>query len=111
MTFDGRPVKAVHITVTVDMVSFVFADYPGDVITQEHPDPTPDRKIPLRDMIAHEIKDALDYRSHHLMDSEDGDGLIAPYQTPQIVAIKVVDQENVSGVDVEAIVDGMSGEL
>lgn len=111
MTFDGRPVKAVHITATVEMVSFVFADYPDDVITTEHGDGIPDTKTPLRDRIASEIQDALDYRSHHLVDSEDGDGLIAPYESPVVMAVRVVDMPSVTGVDVESIAEGMSGEI
>lgn len=109
MMFDGRPVKAVHITATVEMVSFVFADYPGDVITTEHQGEIPDTKTPLRERISHEIQDALEYRSHHLNDSGDGDGLIAPYETPVVMAVKVVDMPSVTGVDVESIAEGMSG--
>lgn len=110
MVFDGRPVKAVHITVTAEFVSYVFADYPDDVIVWEH-EGVPDTRTPLRQIIASEITDALEYRSHHLADSEDGDGLIAPRGNVTVMAIKVVDVPTLDTDDVNRVVDGMSGEI
>lgn len=112
MMFDGRPVKAVSIRVTVDMLSYVFADYPDGEIPVAGTD---DRTTPLRARIAAEIADAVENRSHHLTDSEDGDALVVPAGPVQIAALTVHDIYDGTGylpeyADVTKLAEGYAGE-
>lgn len=87
MMFDGRPVKAVSVRVTVNVLSYVFADYPdGEIQFSEQ------LKTDVRTRIGQEIVDAVDHRAHHLTDAEDGDMLIVPAASAQIEGLSVSDR-------------------
>lgn len=88
MMYEGRPVKAVRIQVTVEVISYVFADYPNGEIPvpgAEH------HSTSVRQRVADEITDAIDHRAHHLTDAEDGDMMIVPASASEILALKMYD--------------------
>lgn len=86
MMYDGRPVKAVAIEVTVSVWSYVFADYADGEIERGT-----SHTVSVESRIGDEIADAVERRAHHLTDSEDGDVLIVPAGDASIMALKVHD--------------------
>jgi hypothetical protein len=110
MMYDGRPVKAVAIEVTVSVLSYVFADYAEGQI--QH---TERYSRDVRKAAGDAIVDAIDHRAHHLTDAEDGDLMIVPAATSQIVALKMHDvwpgHHDLSGeADVTELAEGYAAE-
>lgn len=62
MIWEGRPTKLVRVTASVEFTAYVFADYPEDVITVEHPT-VPADHVPMAQVIAGEIADAVEWHA------------------------------------------------